>query len=296
MKRQRNGSSTANSAVWRDFNGKPVETLSDNPEEKTEDQRRFAAACAAIVGSERKAEGIGTRQEKTVHAVVKHYMEPNPALQEQKVGAFVADIRNEQGIIEVQTANFSVMRKKLAAFLRHDPVTIVYPVASCKWVLWIDPGTGQISRKRKSPKRGTPQTIFRELYALRPFLSDPGLRFSILMIDMEEYRLLDGWNEDKKRGSSRYDRIPLFLREQIDLAGAQSFAKLLPEGLPDRYTTADFSKLARISPADARKALLILTELGITQRVGKQKNAYVYRTRTEENPETDGSGKCVSRK
>lgn len=242
------------------------------------DQLRFADSCESVVGTARKRLGIGTYQEKTVHAVVKQYMEPDPANQEQKVGAFVADIRNEQGIIEIQTANFNAMRKKLSVFLEQYPVTIVYPVPYRKWLYWIDPETGEVSRKRKSPKKGTPQMIFKELYKIRPFLSNPRLHFSILLIHMEEYRLLNGWDRNKKRGSSRYDRIPICLEDQIDIEGKQSFGKLVPQGLPELYTTADFAKKAGITVSDAQKALLLLTELGITERVGKKKNAYLYRT------------------
>lgn len=242
------------------------------------DQLRFADSCEIIVGTARKRLGIGTYQEKTVHAVVKHYMDPNPANQEQRIGMFVADICNEQGIIEVQTANFNTMRKKLSAFLKQYPVTIVYPVPYCKWLCWINPETGEVSQKRKSPKKGTPQMIFRELYKIRPFLSNPRLHFSILLIHMEEYRLLNGWNRDKKRGSSRYDRIPICLEDQIDIEGKQSFSKLVPQDLPEQYTTTDFAKKAGITVSDAQKAMLLLTELGITERVGKKKNAYLYRT------------------
>ena len=242
------------------------------------DQVRFAECCDRIVGMVREHLGIGTYQEKTVHAVVKNYMEPDLSKQEQKVGAFVADICNEQGIIEVQTANFNTLGKKLTEFLKVYPVTIVYPVPFRKWICWIDPKTGERSQKRKSSKKGSPQMIFRELYKIRPFLQHPKLRISILLIHMEEYKLLDGWGKDKKNHASKYDRIPFFLEDEIEINDVPSYKKLIPDGLPEQYTTADFAKKSSITRSDAQKALLLLTELGITQRIGKQKNAYLYRT------------------
>ena len=35
----------------------------------------------------------------------------------------------------------------------------------------------------------------------------------MLLIDIEEYKLLNGWSYDKKRGSVRYDRIPVGIRK-----------------------------------------------------------------------------------
>ena len=75
----------------------------------------------------------------------------------------MADIVGENGIIEIQTRGFDRLRKKLSAFLEVCDVTVVYPVAEIKWLCWIDPDTGAISSRRKSPRRGKPQDAFNEL-------------------------------------------------------------------------------------------------------------------------------------
>lgn len=240
----------------------------------------FVQCCDEIMGGTRARFGIGTYQEKTVHAVVKNYIEPNKAKQEIKVGSFVADICNEQGIIEVQTANFNTMKKKLSVFLDKYPVTIIYPVPFKKYVIWIDPETGELSQKRKSTKKGTPQMIFRELYKIRPFLRKQNLQIVILMIHMEEYKLLNGYGKDKKNHASKYDRFPIKLEDEIILEDVTSYVQLIPKGLPDTYTTKDFAKMAGITVSDAQKALLILYEFGIVERVGKVKQAYIYQNVT----------------
>ncbi len=124
------------------------------------DNERFEQARRKVIGEERKREGIGTLSEKTVHAVLKHYYAPDTAAQEIPVGDFVADIRTEEGIIEIQTRSFDSMRKKLAAFLPLYPVTVVYPIPHIKWLRWIDEETGEASPKRKSPKKGSPYLAF----------------------------------------------------------------------------------------------------------------------------------------
>ena len=37
-----------------------------------------------------------------------------------------------------------------------------------------------------------------------------------MMMDMEEYRLLDGWNKDKKRGSHRMERYPIAIDSMVN--------------------------------------------------------------------------------
>ena len=80
------------------------------------------------------------------------------------------------------------MRRKLDAFLKIYPVTIVYPIPHVKWLSWIDEESGEMSQKRKSPKKGNPYVAFKELYKIRPFLKNENLRFRFALIDMEEYR------------------------------------------------------------------------------------------------------------
>lgn len=89
-----------------------------------------------------------------------NYYCPNPSCQEINLGRFVADIADQNGVIEIQTKGFGQMRKKLSFFLEHYPVQIVYPVVLVKWVVWIDPQTGEITSRRKSPKKQPPMTCF----------------------------------------------------------------------------------------------------------------------------------------
>lgn len=131
----------------------------------------------------------------------------------------MADIYTENGIIEIQTRQFNKMRGKLSAFLPLYPVTIVYPIPREKWLIWIDEETGDLSKKRKSPAKGSAYTAFIELYRIKMFLKDPNLRLKLVLLDMEEYRLLNGWSRDKKKGSTRYDRIPTALVEEIVIIG-----------------------------------------------------------------------------
>ena len=240
------------------------------------DEARFEQAKQKIIGMNRERQGIGTLGEKTVHAVLKNYYAPDCSMHEIPIGNFVADIFTGTEIIEIQTRSFNVMRRKLDTFLREYPVTIVHPIPHIKWVSWIDEETGEASPKRKSPKKGNPYQAFVELYKIRPFLQNENLHFKFTLIDMDEYRLLNGWSRDKKRGSERFDRIPLEFVEEVRIDRREDYMQFVPFDLPEPFTSRQFAKCAKIPMRLANVVLLILTDLSIVKRVGKQGNCYLY--------------------
>ena len=108
---------------------------------------RFSRALDSIVRpGERERHGIGMQKEKTLHAVLKAYEDPDTDHHEIPVENFIADIycEKDRSITEIQTANFGYLRDKLKAFLPLYRVTVVYPIPSCKWITWIDPETGEL--------------------------------------------------------------------------------------------------------------------------------------------------------
>lgn len=240
------------------------------------DQDIFAQACDQIINKERIRNGIGTLSEKTVHAVLKNFYEPDPSHQEIPVGKFVADILRDDEIIEIQTRNMNALRRKLDYFLDIYPVTIVYPIVHTKWLYWIDETTGEISQKRKSPKTGSMYDAFYELYKIKPYLNHPDLQLCLPLIDVEEYRLLNGWSRDRKKGSTRYDRIPKALVDEFFIGSPQEYACMIPEGLPDEFSVKDFAKHSRLAPRYAQTAIQVLKHVGVIEHVRTEGRAYIY--------------------
>ncbi|NLT15021.1 MAG: hypothetical protein GXY05_11835 [Clostridiales bacterium] len=241
------------------------------------DKSLFRQACDTVINKERLSSGgIGTLGEKTLHSVLKNYFEPDESCHEIKIGRYVADIVTENGIIEIQTRQFNALRQKLAFFLEQSIVTVVYPVAEIKWLLWIDESTGEVTKRRKSPKIGKPYEIFYELYKIRSLLSHPGLRLHIVLLELEEFRTLNGWSRDKKKGSTRYDRIPVDILGELNINNINDYAKLIPEELGSRFTVKDFKAASGLSLYTAGLALNVLNTVGAVVRTGKKGNAYVY--------------------
>lgn len=240
------------------------------------DQQAFQAAKDKIIGVDRQRLGIGTLSEKTVHAILKNYYQPDEDHQEIPIENYVADIYNDGEIIEIQTRHFDKMRNKLDCFLPLYPVTIVYPIPREKRLIWIDEKSGELSAPRKSPARGNRYTVFPELYKIKMFLKDPNLRLILVLIDMEEYRLLNGWSRDKKKGSTRYDRIPTQLVEEVEINCVEDYMQFVPYELEGEFTVKEFGKAAHIPAKLAGTVVNILHYMGTIQRTGKRGNAYLY--------------------
>ena len=241
-----------------------------------DEMQRFSNLCSAAIRQERARAGIGTLSEKTLHAVLKQFFEPDAAKHEVKVGRYIADIVNDSGIIEIQTRAFHALRPKLTAFLERGPVTVVYPIAHTKWLYWIDPESGALTNKRKSPKTGSAHDAFYELYKIKPLLPHPNLTLCLLLVDVEEYRYLNGWSTDRKRGSSRCERLPVALSDMVYLRGAADYRALVPDSLPDTFTTKDFASAAKLRQNTAQRVVHILYHMGVLVRTGKLGAFYEY--------------------
>lgn len=169
------------------------------------------------------------------------------------------------------------LRRKLDTFLEHSPVTVVYPIASVKYLVWVDPVTGETTARRKSPRRGTPLDAFAELYKIKPYLRNPRLSICLLLMEIEEYRLKNGWSEDGKKGATRCERLPVALEETYLLRTRADYAALLPADLPILFTSAELCSLTPQSRTLCQTALHVMHSIGAVKRVGKRSNAYLYR-------------------
>ncbi len=241
-------------------------------------QGRFDAALAKIVGIDRERPTIGTLSEKTVHAVVKNYFEPDEDHQEIPIEKYVADIYRNGEILEVQTRQMGRLRDKLSCFLQNYPVTVVHPVLHRKTLIWVDPETGEMSKPRKTSTIGSVYSAFSELYLIRNFLTHENIRVTLLLMDMTEYKLLNGRSKDRKHyGAERYDRIPTALISQIDLTCPEDYMQLIPENLEEEFTSLDFAREAHIPRSLASNILQVFHMLGIITRIGTRGRAYLYR-------------------
>ena len=246
-----------------------------------EDYEEFVNAKDKIIGKAHNNKGIGTLSEKTLHAVLKLYYEPDEDKHEVAMSGYYADVYNDKGIIEIQTRQLNKLRDKLSVFLQDYHVTVVYPLPFNKWLSWVNPDNGEVQGRRKSPRHFTEYDAFYELYKIKSYLKNPNLSINLVLMDMEEYKLLNGWSYDKKRGSTRYDRVPVGIRRIVKFDRIEDYMQLVPADLKEDFTVKDFAMAAGVSVEASRYTLNILNYLEIVKRTGRVKNGYVYNV-TEE--------------
>lgn len=245
------------------------------------DRDKFFRAKEKIIGIKRERHQIGVLQEKTVHAVLKNYYEEDEDKQEIPIEAYVADIYNGKEIIEIQTAQFNRMRQKLDCFLKDYDVVIVHPVPRNKYLIWIDPETGEYAPRRKSPINGKPYFIFPELYKIKEHLLNPRLHLKIAMLDIEEFRLLDKSPKRRRKSAKKYDKLPIEFVEEVSIDCLEDYMQFVPYELGDEFISKEFAKAAGIGISLAQTTLNILTHVGCVKRLGKRGKSILYGVKEE---------------
>ena len=120
--------------------------------------------------------------------------------------------------IRDRTGNLYALRDKLTALLPAWPVTVVHPLPRRKRLIWVDPESGEATPPRLTPKTGRFTDALDQLYGLLPLIGDPNLTVVLLLVDLDEYRLRDGWSRDGKRGSHRTERFPTAMGDSLALS------------------------------------------------------------------------------
>ena len=243
---------------------------------ETWNQEAFEQAKHKVLLKQNDPHGFGTLQEKTVHAVMKLYYEPDEDYHEVPIEGYIADIYTGKRIIEIQNGNFNRLRPKLEAYLPLYPVTVVYPIPHHKWLIWMEEETGALSKRHKSPVTGNVYHAFPELYKIKQFLLHPNLSFAFPLLDLDEYRLLDGWSKNRKRGSHRYDRMHLTIFDEIRIECAEDFLQLVPYELEEPFTVKEFAQAAKITRDLSSATLPLLTYMQLLTRAGKRGREYLY--------------------
>ncbi|MBE5938757.1 MAG: hypothetical protein E7266_00030 [Lachnospiraceae bacterium] len=220
--------------------------------------------------------GIGTLSEKTMHAVLKLYYCPDRDMHEVVIGNYVADIYNGDRIIEIQTQNLGKLRPKLEYYLDEYKVTVVHPLIRETKIILIDETTGEHSKPRKSPRKGNIYEVFLELYRIIDYLKHPNLEIRILFTDVEEYKIRDARVKRGRLVSSRYDRIPTNVEEEIVIERYEDYLMFIPIGLGESFYVKDFAKEAGIHRDLAQSVVSLLYKIGILDRGERDKNGYVY--------------------
>lgn len=220
---------------------------------------------------------IGALNEKSLHAALKEWLAHPDDQQECPVDGFVIDIVRGETLIEIQTRNFGGMKRKLASLLPNHPVHLIHPIAQEKWIVR-QTADGQPLRRRKSPKRGQLIDIFAELIRIPHLLTQPNLTITILLTQQEEIWRDDGQGSWRRKRWSVHDHHLLAVLSQHTFNAAEDWLTLLPDALPQPFTTQDLAAALSCRRNLAQKMTYALRHAGLIEVMDKQGNALLYRS------------------
>ncbi|MBR0357596.1 MAG: hypothetical protein IJH54_08970, partial [Clostridia bacterium] len=153
------------------------------------------------------------------------------------------------------------------------PVTVVVPVIETKWLLTMDPETGELRERRKSPKRGKPAAILPDLAYLKPLLRDPRLSFLLVRLEGEELRKL---TPGRRKPVTPLEFAPTKFLGTVRLWTAADYAALLPPDLPEEFTARELDRALGLPAGQGSAAANVLSYLGVLRHTGTRGKAYLY--------------------
>jgi len=215
-------------------------------------------------------------REKPLHAALKRWYAQAGDRAEVAVDGYVIDLVRDELLIEVQTRGFSGMRAKVIALLaRGHRVRIIHPIAMDRWIVKIDLD-GAVLARRRSPTHGCVADLVGELVSFPELLAHPRFEIEVLLTLEEEYRRHDPGRCWRRQGWTVVERRLVDVVDRRLLRRTEDLASLLPEGLPDPFTTADLAVRLGRPRRVAQQMAYCLRKAGLVEAMGTRGHAATY--------------------
>ena len=215
-------------------------------------------------------------RETSLHSSIKDwYALPGDRL-EVSVGDFIVDIVRDDLLIEIQTKNFSAIRKKLESLVRDHDVRLVHPIPERKWIVRIAESGDEVISRRRSPKKGKLVDLFDELVSMPLLVREPNFALEVLMTEEEEIRCRDGKGSWRRRGVSIKDRKLLDVVEGMRFSGIEDFSEFVPSGLDQPFSNRSLAENTELPIRQVRRMTYCLRRMGALRKVGKKRNELLF--------------------
>ncbi len=209
-------------------------------------------------------------RESSLHSAIKNWYSLPMDRLEAEVDGYVIDIVRGNLLIEVQTDNFSAIRKKLRSLIKKHKVLLVYPIAKRKWIIRQALTSSEAISRRRSPKKGRLTDVFDELMRMPDLVNEENFSLEVLMIEEEEIWCDDGKGSWRRRGASINDRKLVAVLERAKFKGKADFLRLLPRDLPQPLTNKSLAKSLGIPVRQSRRITYCLKKMGAMREIGKK--------------------------
>jgi len=213
--------------------------------------------------------------EYSLHSEIKEWYMVSGDELEVKVEDFIVDVLRGRLLIEIQTGNFSAIKKKLIKLLLNNKVRLVHPIAKLKWIVQVN-RSGEFVSRRKSPKKGKLTDLFHELVHTPSLMKNRNFSLEVLLIEEEELRCSDGRGSWKRKGASVKDRKLLNVFDRVVFEDSRDFLEFLPKELNGYFTNKVLASKMGISIRLSQKITYCLRRMGAISIAGKRRNELLF--------------------
>lgn len=221
---------------------------------------------------------VGLLNEGHLHASLRaRYVGPGDRV-EVRVDGYIVDVLRADTIVEVQTANFSAIARKVRDLVTRHRVRLVYPVPHERWIVKLPQQPGDAATRRKSPKHPAAIDVFCELVSFPELIGHPNFELDVALVREETVWRHEGGGRRawRRRGWVTIERRLLDVVETLPLRAVGDYAALLPASLPAEFLTSDLALAIRRPRRVAQQVAYCLRHAGCIEKVGARGNAAVY--------------------
>ncbi|MGH1492831.1 MAG: hypothetical protein ACRBK7_26125 [Acidimicrobiales bacterium] len=190
---------------------------------------------------------------------------------EVELDGFVIDIRRGDLLIEVQTGSFGAMGRKLDRLLNSYCIQLVHPVAIATYL------HKPKSKPRRSPIKGSLYSVLDELVSIPTLLDHPNLTLDVMLVTVDKFQKHDPKARRGRGGWRTMDKKLRSIESSHRFSTTGDLVGLMPDGLPERFTTADIATEGKITRDAAQKLAYCLRALDRIEVLERSKAGYVYR-------------------
>lgn len=220
--------------------------------------------------------------ETTLHRQLKEFYCGDALAREVCVGEYRIDAVVDGNLIEIQLASLGALKRKVPVLLERFRVIVVKPLAAHKTILKRDRANGPIKSRRASPRHETLLDVFGDLVHFIEVFPHPRLSLEVLLTEQEEERIHRTRRRRRGKDFRVADRRLIGILSRHVLRTAADLSQLLPENLPEPFTTADLASAATIPRWLAQKMAFCLRRARVIELEGKRGNAFLYRRAADE--------------
>lgn len=222
---------------------------------------------------------ITTYMERSLHRTMKMKFCPDESRHEIKIGRCVADAFDGKTIFEIQTGNFSPLRKKLQFYLENTDfdIVVVRPIAQNRRIFWLDEASGELKKApRMSSKHENLASGIADIYYINEFFGNPRLSFCFVIMEIDEVRLLDGYGKQKKIRATSVDRVAGEIYSVEYIKDKNDIRNVIFPLLPDKpFGREELSKSLKLKGLKLWSAQKLLLETNLIS-CEKEKNKLVF--------------------